>query len=270
MNIFRFESIFLINLPLLMYPIAKKNFGQHFLNAQSIAEKITLALNITQEQDVILEIGPGTGVLTDFLFNKLGEKLEVVEIDRDMINIISTKFPNIKIHPISFLDFSFSKNKNYAVIGNFPYNISTQIVFKIIENKENVSSMVGMFQKEVAKRICSDFGSKEYGILSVLTQAFFDVEYLFTVLPGSFTPPPKVNSGVIRITKKENIKYSEEIENTLFHIVKMSFNQRRKTIRNALKSAHYYQKIMDSEFMNLRAEQLHYKDFIELCYLINE
>ena len=178
----------------------KKTLGQHFLKDLKIAEKIVSSLN-RNKKDLIIEIGPGRGILTQKLIQKYSN-LYLIEIDKDLLPFLKLKFPKLekKILNVDFLKFTFDdffKKKNLSIIGNFPYNISSQIIFKIIENKDRIDCVVGMFQKEVAKRICEKQGSKTYGIISVLTQFYFDVKYLFTVSPEVFTPKPKVFSGVI-------------------------------------------------------------------------
>ena len=184
----------------------KKTLGQHFLKDLKIAEKIVSSLN-RNKKDIIIEIGPGRGILTQKLIQKYSN-LYLIEIDKDLLPFLKLKFPKLekKILNVDFLKFTFDdlfKKKNLSIIGNFPYNISSQIIFKIIENKDRIDCVVGMFQKEVAKRICEKPGSKAYGIISVLTQFYFDVKYLFTVSPKVFLPKPKVYSGVICLKKKK-------------------------------------------------------------------
>mgnify|MGYP001190728991 FL=1 len=184
----------------------KKTLGQHFLKDLKIAEKIVSSLN-RNKKDLIIEIGPGRGILTQKLIQKYSN-LYLIEIDKDLLPFLKLKFPKLekKILNVDFLKFTFDdffKKKNLSIIGNFPYNISSQIIFKIIENKDRIDCVVGMFQKEVAKRICEKPGSKAYGITSVLTQFYFDVKYLFTVSPKVFLPKPKVYSGVICLNKKK-------------------------------------------------------------------
>ena len=250
-----------------VYP--KKYLGQHFLNDKNIAEKIVESLSC-QGYDEVLEIGAGMGVLTQFLLKK-DFRTFVAEVDSESVEYLKTYFPELENRiagDFLKLDFSqlFDKN-SFAVIGNFPYNISSQIVFKILENRQLIPEMVGMFQKEVAERICAPKGSKTYGILSVLTQAYYATEYLFTVNEGVFTPPPKVKSAVIRLKRyRDEI---EDIDNKLFaRIVKTGFNQRRKTLRNALKSLQITEKAQACSLLSLRAEQLSVADFIELTKLI--
>lgn len=214
-----------------------------------------------------MEIGPGRGALTRYLVAHKELNLQLVEVDARMIDFLQEQFPSLKdkiiAHDFLTLDFKHF-NIPVSIIGNFPYNISTQIVFKILENKSDVPLMVGMFQKEVAKRICSPHGSKEYGITSVLTQAFYDCTYLFSVSNSCFSPPPKVESGVIKLRRKEKTVSEIRDEKTFFHIVKTAFNQRRKMLRNALKSLPWEEGFLQNKIFDLRAEQLTVSDFIHL------
>ena len=254
---------------------AKKHLGQHFLKDEGIAKDIADALT-ENGYDNVLEIGPGMGVLTKYLLEKK-PKVTVMELDRESVAYLHETFPNehIKLNTSSdkfqiiegdFLKYDLSEifnKKQVAIIGNFPYNISTQIVFKAIENREFVPQFAGMFQKEVAKRIAEKPGSKVYGILSVLTQAFYDVEYLFTVPPTVFNPPPKVDSGVIRLIRKKD--YSLPVDEKLFfRVVKTAFNQRRKMLRSSLKSFNLSDALKEDTFFTKRPEQLSVNDFIEL------
>lgn len=245
----------------------KKHLGQHFLNDQNIASKIVDSLSY-HLYDLVLEVGPGMGVLTQFLLQKQ-VKVYVAEIDKESVDYLKINYPQLENNIVGdFLKLEFEKlfSDNFAVIGNFPYNISSQIVFKILENKHKIPEMVGMFQKEVAERIAAQKGNKIYGILSVLTQAYYNVDYLFTVHENVFTPPPKVKSAVIRLKR-----YRDKIEGIddkfFFKIVKAGFNQRRKTLRNALKVLNIPQHLESHEFLNLRAEQLSVEDFIHLARL---
>ena len=244
----------------------KKYLGQHFLKNEAISKKIVDSLFCDIDSN-ILEIGPGMGVLTKYLIYKCSN-FKVVEIDKESIIYLEEKYPNLEIIKGDFLKEDINKlfENKYSIIGNFPYNISSQIVFKVLENIEKIDSVVGMFQKEVAERIASKEGSKVYGILSVLTQAFYDVEYLFTVGENEFNPPPKVKSGVIRLTRKDNNLKNID-KKKLFSIVKMSFNQRRKTLRNSLKSI-LNDKIKDKEIFSKRPEQLSVNEFINLIDII--
>lgn len=251
---------------------AKKFLGQHFLNDLTIAEKIADSLQ-DSAFDMVLEIGPGMGVLTQFLLKKHND-LHVVEIDRESVTYLQSHFPILegKIHATDFLKMDLStefEGKTLAIIGNFPYNISSQILFKVLENKELVPEFSGMFQKEVAQRIAAKPGSKTYGILSVLTQAFYEVEYLFTVPPHVFIPPPKVDSGVIRMKRKVN--FSLPIDEKLYReVVKTAFNQRRKTLRNSLKSYNLSDKLKEDVIFAKRPEQLSFSEFIYLSQLISQ
>ena len=248
----------------------KKNLGQHFLKDLKIADKIVNSLN-RDKKDLIIEIGPGKGILTQNLVKKYSN-LYLIEIDKDLLPLLKLNFPKLKkkILNIDFLKFSFDdffKKKNISIIGNFPYNVSSQIIFKIIDNIDYVDCLVGMFQKEVAKRICEKPGSKTYGIISVLTQLYFDAKYLFTVSPEVFTPKPKVFSGVIYLKKKKKI--SINCNKKLLHkIIKTSFQQRRKTLRNSLKSLKIPKSITEDSIFDLRPEKITGEDFIALTELI--
>ncbi len=244
---------------------AKKHLGQHFLTDENIARNIadTLTLNGYKK---VLEIGPGMGVLTKYLLQKDIETF-VVEIDNESVEYLSKHYPKLNGHIIAedFLKYNLQKvfqEEAFAVIGNFPYNISTQIVFKVLEMRDQIPEFSGMFQKEVAERICEKKGSKTYGILSVLAQAFYDTEYLFTVSENVFSPPPKVKSGVMRMRRKEIYQLDCD-EKLLFTVVKTAFNQRRKTLRNSLKSL-LPEEIKNEELFNLRPEQLDVADFINI------
>ena len=249
----------------------KKYLGQHFLNDENIARKIVESLSISNYSNV-LEIGPGTGVLTKYLIEKK-INLKLVEIDSDSVNFLKSNF---QIDPLIILENDFLKlqlddvfTDKFAIIGNFPYNISTQIIFKALEYKNLIPELIGMFQKEVAERICETKGSKKYGILSVLTQAYYDTEYLFSVPPSVFTPPPKVVSAVIKLVRKKQteINYNEKL---FFKVVKQSFQQRRKTLRNSLKTFNLTDSLREDTIFDLRPEQLSVKDFIHLTVLIDK
>ena len=254
---------------------AKKHLGQHFLTDESVAKRIADALT-ENGYDHVLEIGPGMGVLTKYLLEKK-PKVTVMELDYDSVAYLKESFPleHIKLdtsaEKFSIIECDFLKqdinkifnNEQFAIIGNFPYNISSQILFRAIENREFIPEFSGMFQKEVAKRIAEKEGSKVYGILSVLTQAFFDVEYLFTVPPTVFNPPPKVDSGVIRLIRKENYTLPVD-EKLFFRIVKMSFNQRRKMLRGSLKSFNLSDSLKEDPIFAKRPEQLSVQEFINL------
>jgi 16S rRNA (adenine1518-N6/adenine1519-N6)-dimethyltransferase len=249
---------------------AKKHLGQHFLKDESIAKAIADTLNLEGYDDV-LEIGPGMGVLTKYLLEK-PITTYVIEIDVESVAYLDANYPKLKDKIISkdFLKYNINEvfdRKQFAIIGNFPYNISTQIVFRTLEFRNQIPEFSGMFQKEVAERICSKKGSKVYGILSVLAQAFYDVEYLFTVDETVFDPPPKVKSGVMRMCRKENysLPCSEKL---LFTVVKTAFQQRRKTMRNSLKSLNLSDNLREDTIFDLRPEQLSVEQFIELTQKI--
>ena len=249
----------------------KKYLGQHFLNDENIARKIVDSLSLSGYSNV-MEIGPGTGVLTKYLLN-LKLDLKLVEIDSESVVFLKTK---LGIDPSIILESDFLKLKlddvfinKFAIIGNFPYNISTQIIFKALEYKNLVPELIGMFQREVAERICEKKGSKKYGILSVLTQAYYETDYLFSVPTSVFTPPPKVTSAVIRLVRKEqvDINYNEKL---FFKVVKLSFQQRRKTLRNSLKTFNLSDSLREDAIFDLRPEQLSVEDFISLTDLIDK
>ncbi|HKJ06777.1 MAG TPA: 16S rRNA (adenine(1518)-N(6)/adenine(1519)-N(6))-dimethyltransferase RsmA [Flavobacteriaceae bacterium] len=245
---------------------AKKHLGQHFLKDENIAKKIADSLTLQGYKNV-LEIGPGMGVLTKYLLQKK-VTTHVIEIDKESVEYLKVHYLNLAKNIISedFLKIDLAQyfaDKPLAIIGNFPYNISTQIVFKTLENKAQIPEFAGMFQKEVAKRIAEKPGSKTYGILSVLTQAFYNVEYLFTVPPSVFNPPPKVDSGVIRLIRKENYKLPVN-EKLFYRVVKTAFNQRRKTLRNSLKTFNLSNKLQEDVIFAKRPEQLTVAEFINL------
>ena len=258
---------------------AKKHLGQHFLNDEDTAKNIANSLSGVG-YDTVLEIGPGMGVLTKYLLESEAQ-INVIEIDRDSVAYLNNDFKNehvkldtsntkFKIIEGDFLkqDFpTFFNKKQVAVIGNYPYNISSQIIFKAIENREYIPELSGMFQKEVAKRIAEKEGSKVYGIISVLTQAFFDVEYLFTVPPSVFNPPPKVDSGVIRLIRKKDFSLSVD-EKLFFRVVKTAFNQRRKMLRSSLKSFKLSDTLKEDAIFAMRPEQLSVSEFIKLTHKI--
>ena len=249
---------------------AKKYLGQHFLNDETIAQKIadTLTLN---GYDKVLEIGPGMGVLTKYLLQKDIET-HLIEIDVESVEYLKANYLNLatKIIEKDVLKYDLTetfKGESFAIIGNFPYNISTQIVFKTLEFRHQIPEFSGMFQKEVAERICNKGGSKIYGILSVLVQAFYNAEYLFTVPPQVFSPPPKVDSGVLRLIRKENFSLPCN-EKLFFKVVKMAFQQRRKTLRNSLKTLNLSDNLREDVIFGQRPEQLSVEQFIELTQLI--
>ena len=282
----------------------KKALGQHFLVDLNIARKIVDALST--DHDVVIEVGAGTGVLTQYLIENQLEKLQVVEVDTESVEFLKRKFPMLEGHLIhgDFLKYDISQSSfraeqtdhdrhfdrpqgaekspaiegdssaalgmtgnDVGVIGNFPYNISSQIFFHILKYKDNVSECVGMIQKEVAERIAARHGSKTYGILSVLLQAWYDIEYLFTVNENVFNPPPKVKSAVIRL-KRNSVKELGCDEKMFVTVVKQAFNQRRKTLRNSLRSM-IPTEIIDNEIFDKRPEQLSVAEFVELTQLIS-
>ena len=247
---------------------AKKSFGQHFLNKESIAERIADSLLLTTTYQKILEVGPGKGMLTKYLLKKEKE-LVVVEADRDMVGYLQQNFPELKGQIIAEdflkvpLELFFKEKSSFALIGNYPYNISSQIIFKMLEYRQQIPEMVGMFQKEVADRIVAGPGSKTYGVVSVLVKAYYDGELLFNVGKGNFTPPPKVESAVIRLVRREDHELGCSYK-TLRQVVKQAFSQRRKMLRNTMKS---FSK--DPDFLNLpiltkRPEQLSLEEFDDL------
>ncbi len=248
----------------------KKHLGQHFLTDLSIAERIAQAVKGHNGVNQVLEIGPGMGVLTDFLL-KNPQELYLIEIDRESIAYLRQKYPELgdRIIEGDYLKYDAGRvlPTKYAIAGNFPYNISSQIFFKVLEEKNRVTEVVCMLQKEVAKRIASPKGNKDYGILSVLLQAWYDIEYLFTVLPGVFNPPPKVDSGVIRLTRNSVGKLDCD-EKLFFKVVKGGFATRRKTLRNALKPFGLSEDLKNNPILDKRAEQLDVADFVYLTQQI--
>lgn len=249
---------------------AKKNLGQHFLRSSVTARDIAECLPLVC--DNCLEIGPGMGILTVHLLSK-PIHLKVIEIDGESIDYLLANHIVTPMHCIQgdFLKLPMSEffgGQQFMVMGNFPYNISSQIMFKVIENRELVPAVAGMFQREVARRICSPAGSKEYGILSVLIQAFYDTKYHFTVDENEFNPPPKVKSGVISMVRKENYTLPCD-EQLFFQVVKTSFNQRRKTLNNSLKKM-LGNKHLEESIGQKRPEQLSVEEFIELTKFIAE
>jgi len=246
---------------------AKKHLGQHFLNDKKAAERIVTSLNPALGFDQVLEVGPGMGVLTDFLIQQNAYQTFVVDIDKESISYLHEHYPSLSERIIDgdFLALNFDNyfSRRLAIIGNFPYNISSQILFKVLEERDRVLQVVGMFQKEVAERCCAKPGNKEYGILSVFLQAYFKVEYLFTVKAGAFTPPPKVLSGVIRLTRNEVSQLNCD-EKLFWSVVKAGFNQRRKTLRNSLSAVVPKDKMSDNSLYELRAERLTVEDFVAL------
>lgn len=253
---------------------AKKSLGQHFLTDQKIAQAIVAALGGPAE---VLEIGPGMGVLTQYLLQREELDLKMVEVDSESVEYLLTHFPGMQGRLIEAdylkLDVSRFFKGSYRIIGNFPYNISSQIFFKILEDKDRVPEVVCMIQKEVADRIAEPPGSKTYGILSVLLQAWYDIEYILSVGPGAFAPPPKVKSAVIRL--KRNSRTELGCDEKLFkQVVKMAFNQRRKTLRNALKplinEKGLTAEVLEDPVFDLRAERLGVEDFVALTLLFSK
>jgi 16S rRNA (adenine1518-N6/adenine1519-N6)-dimethyltransferase len=249
----------------------KKSLGQHFLKDQSIAMQIVDALEIDSGQSVV-EIGPGTGVLTQYLLKK-DIDLKVAEIDRDSVAHLKKHFPQLERNLIEGdvlkMDWNGFAEKSFHIIGNFPYNISSQIFFKVLEHRDKVDQVVGMLQKEVAERIASDKGNKVYGILSVLLQAYYDIELLFIVPPDVFFPPPKVMSAVIRLKRNKTERLDCD-EKRFKAVVKQGFQTRRKTLRNALKSLNLPPSITSMKLLDLRAEQLSVADFVFLTQQIEK
>lgn len=243
----------------------KKFLGQHFLANTHRARQIADALG--EDYKDVLEIGPGTGVLTQYLLEK-PINLSVVEIDRESVAFLRKKYPSLSIIEGDFLklDLSALYTNQFSIIGNFPYNISSQIFFKMLDYRHQVKELVGMIQKEVAERIVAPPGSKTYGILSVLLQAFYSTEYLFSVKPGEFYPPPKVNSAVIKLVRNEVEKLPCD-EKMFFRMVKQAFQMRRKTLRNALKPLNLPADESLQPLLDLRAEQLSVNDFVQLTQL---
>ncbi|MEN9600258.1 MAG: ribosomal small subunit methyltransferase [Bacteroidota bacterium] len=245
----------------------KKSLGQHFLTDESICKRITDTLTATQFNQ-LLEVGPGAGALTKHLLPMNAINFKAVELDQEKVAYLQASFPAIsnKIIEGSILDIDAPFDDDFTVIGNFPYNISTQIVFKILDWKSQVPVMIGMFQKEVAERIVSKPHTKVYGILSVLVQAYYDVEYLFDVPPAAFNPPPKVVSGVIKLTRKE-IPIAVKSDRVFFMLVKAAFNQRRKMLRNPLKP-YFDEIVLQEEIFTKRPEQLSVEDFAALTFRV--
>lgn len=246
---------------------AKKFLGQHFLTDERIAERIVESLS--KETNHVLEIGPGMGVLTKYLIKKDELDFHVVEIDRESVAYLHDHYPTLDVIEGDFLQYDLTSlfHDTFSIIGNFPYNISSQILFKVFDNRNRVSEVVGMFQKEVAERVAAGPGSKTYGILSVLLSAFYNIEYLFTVNENVFNPPPKVKSAVIRL-RRNDVKSLECDEKLFVQVVKAGFNQRRKTLRNALRQLNLPLDRINEETLAKRAEQLSVAQFIEITKTI--
>ncbi len=254
----------------------KKHLGQHFLKDENIAKKIAGSLKNRENYKTVIEVGPGMGILTKYLLQEQNLELFPIEIDRDSVAFLKKNFPQLENRIIEkdFLNFtpdwlpSSIFHLPFAIIGNFPYNISTQILFKVLEYRNQIPEVVGMFQKEVAERIASPPGNKTYGILSVLMQAYYKIEYLFTVNPQVFSPPPHVKSAVIRLTRN-NVQKLDCDEELFFKVVKAGFNQRRKTLRNALSEFGVKGSVFgENSLLDKRAERLSVKDFVTLTTLI--
>jgi len=251
---------------------AKKSYGQHFLRNDAVAKRIAESLAHQDKYNEVLEIGPGKGMLTQFLIDQPYD-LKVVEADRDMVQFIRDNFWQLqdKIIPEDVLktDFTAHFDAPFAVIGNFPYNISSQILFKILEYKTQIPEMVGMFQKEVAQRVASEPGVKAYGVVSVLVQAWYKVDYLFELGPEEFIPPPKVDSAVIRLVRRDN----EDLgcnESLFRSIVKITFGQRRKMLRKSLKAFTKHARLQEDPFFQRRPETLSVAEFVELTQWVEE
>jgi 16S rRNA (adenine1518-N6/adenine1519-N6)-dimethyltransferase len=247
-----------------MYTL-KKSLGQHFLKDENVCRKIIAAL-LQHPFSRLLEVGPGGGALTKHLLEIGDVEFYAVELDEEKVNYLLQTYPALKdriIHK-DFLEMKIPFEQPFTIVGNFPYNISTQILFKVMDWKDKVECMLGMFQKEVAQRVAAAPGNKVYGVTSVLVQAFFSVEYLFDVSEGSFQPPPKVKSGVLRLLPRKEMM-SMKSEKDFYLLVKTAFNQRRKTLRNAVKGL-FDAAILEDELFNKRAEQLHIEDFAALTF----
>lgn len=251
---------------------AKKNLGQHFLKDQNIAKQIVDSLQ-DKSLKKVLEVGPGMGVLTQYLLQDKTIETYAVEIDRESVEYLNNHYPEMKerIFSNDFLRMNLHDyfNEPFALIGNFPYNISSQIFFKVLEYKDQIPEVVGMLQKEVAERLASPPGSKVYGILSVFLQAYYNIEYLFTVHEDVFSPPPKVKSGVIRVTRND-VKHLDCDEKLFKSVVKMAFNQRRKTMRNSLKPMINTTDLKVNPIFDKRPEQLGVAEFVKLVQLIGD
>ncbi len=248
---------------------AKKSYGQHFLTNESFAERIAGGFTLPHER--VLEVGPGKGMLTKYLLQK-DWILKMVEADQDMVRYLQKFYPKIGAAIIEgdFLKINLEElfeGQGFGLIGNFPYNISSQIVFKMVASRQLIAEMVGMFQKEMAERIIAQPGSKDYGVISVLTQAFYEGTLLFRVSKGNFNPPPKVESAVIRLQRKANLRLDCD-ENLFRQIVKTTFGQRRKMLRNTLKPFFTDDSLLEAPFFQKRPEQLSVDDFIALTQKI--
>ena len=256
------------------YVKPKKKLGQHFLKDDNLAKKIVDSFNASLNTNNILEIGPGMGALTKHLLPiPVDSVVKLAEIDHDSISYLINKFPELNGAIISAdflkMDISTVFKGPFSILGNFPYNISSQIIFKMLAERDRVKLLVGMFQKEVAERICAPPKNKTYGILSVLVQAFYETDYLFTVNPTVFDPPPKVKSAVIKLTRKQTSTLPCN-EDLFFKVVKKSFNQRRKILKNALNPLLDNVDSNHSPLLKLRAEQLNVEEFVELTNMLDK
>ena len=250
---------------------AKKHLGQHFLTDMTVCSRMTDSIKKDGVKRV-LEVGPGMGALTKFLLQREDFETHVVEIDTESVTYLNENFDALKgkIYALDFLKTDLTElmgTEQFAVAGNFPYNISSQILFKVLDYKDQIPEVVGMFQKEVAERIAEKPGTKKYGITSVLLQAYYDIEYLFTVDEHHFIPPPKVKSGVIKLTRN-NVKKLDCDEKFFKKVVKMAFNQRRKTLRNSVKQLIHEGVNKEDDIFSLRPERLSVADFIHLSKLL--
>lgn len=247
----------------------KKSLGQHFLIDKTVCEKIRAVL-LEEPIEQLVEVGPGAGALTEFIYKIPTHSYKAIELDTEKVNYLLHAYPDLagKLINEDFLETAIPFEGSFVLVGNFPYNISTQIVFKVLDWKAQVPMMVGMFQKEVAERIAAKPHSKAYGILSVLAQAFYDVTYLFDVPPLAFNPPPKVDSGVIMFKRKANFPAMAS-EKSFYHIVKMAFGQRRKMLRNPLKPYFTAAQLEDPIFTK-RAENLTFEDYAALTFKMHQ
>lgn len=252
---------------------AKKQLGQHFLTDENIAERI--ARSLTGRSRCLLELGPGMGVLTKYLIGDERYYFAAIELDRESVDYLAVHYPELRVIEGDFLRLDLSslfgeseRSEGISIIGNFPYNISSQILFRVFEHRDMVPEVVGMFQKEVAERVAAAPGSKTYGILSVLLTAFYDIEYLFTVHEHVFNPPPKVKSAVIRL-RRNGVERLDCDEKLFVQVVKTAFNQRRKTLRNALKPLNCSLDAIDDTILAKRAEQLSVQDFVGITKTID-
>lgn len=247
-----------------MYTL-KKSLGQHFLQDEAVCRRIVDELGNSSFKNLV-EVGPGGGALTKYLLQLPNINFKAVEVDEEKVFFLSQTYPQLKDNIIhkSILDMDAPFPGPFVLIGNFPYNISTQIVFKVLEWRENIQAMIGMFQKEVAQRLAASEGSKVYGVTSVLVQTYFQVQYLFEVDETSFTPPPKVKSAVIRFVPRED-KVEVKSDKAFFNLVKTAFQQRRKTLRNACKGL-FDAEVLQQDIFNKRPEQLSVEDFAGLSF----